>query len=104
MEIEENPILIGICPSCGKPMRIEAGSKEEGEDKLHCADICKNPAAMPTGARLMPDQATLFYTDGNMVEYTRDEYIKNHGIDPDPIWKAMQKWREEQIEKWKMRV
>lgn len=49
----------------------------------------------------MADQATLRFVDGNMNEYMRDEYIKIYGIDPLPIWKAMEKWREEQIEKWK---
>jgi hypothetical protein len=48
----------------------------------------------------MPDD-TFMYLDGNMVAYTRDEYMKNYGFDPDPVWKAIQKWREEQIEKWK---
>jgi hypothetical protein len=53
------------------------------------------------GARLQADQATLHFI-GQLHEYKRDEYIKVHGIDPLPIWKAMEKWREEQMMKWKM--
>jgi hypothetical protein len=33
------------------------------------------------------------FTDGDMHEYTREEYIKNYGIDPLPIWRAMEKSR-----------
>jgi hypothetical protein len=99
---EENLILIGICPSCGMALKIEETvGKEEGVDLLHCSEICSKPAAMPTGARLQADQATLHFTDGNMNEYTREDYIKTHGIDPLPIWRAIEKWREEQIDKWK---
>lgn len=36
-----------------------------------------------------------------MNEYTREDYIKTHGIDPLPIWRVIEKWREEQIDKWK---
>lgn len=61
---EENPILIGICPSCGMALKIEETvGKEEGVDLLHCSEICSKPAAMPTGARLQADQATLHFTD-----------------------------------------
>ena len=49
----------------------------------------------------MVDQSKLLFVDGNMHEYTREDYIKNNGIDPLPIWKAIEKWREEQMEKWK---
>jgi hypothetical protein len=71
------------------------------EDILHCAEICANPATIPTGTRVMVDQSKLLFVDGNMHEYTREDYIKNNGIDPLPIWKAIEKWREEQMEKWK---
>ena len=94
-----NQLTIGVCPNCGKPFRIE--KEGGGEEWLYCADVCMNPAALPTGVRLQADQATYHFIDGNMNEYKRDEYIKVHGIDPLPIWEAVKKWREDQIEKWK---
>jgi hypothetical protein len=48
----------------------------------------------------MPDEARLIYTDGNMQEYTRKDYIRNYGVDPLSIWRAIEKWREEQMKKW----
>ena len=98
MNHKEEQTMIGICPSCGKPLKTEQIC---GEDFLHCAEICANPAMIPTGTRVMADQAKLLFVDGNMHEYTREDYIKNNGIDPLPIWKAIEKWREEQMEKWK---
>jgi hypothetical protein len=99
MDKKEDQRMIGVCPNCGKPFRIE--SEGGGEEWSYCAEVCVNPGAIPTGARLMADQATLRFVDGNMNEYMRDEYIKVHGIDPLPIWRAIEKWREEQMEKWK---
>ena len=49
----------------------------------------------------MADQAKLLFVDSNMHEYTREDYIKKHGIDPLPIWRAREKWREEQINRKK---
>jgi hypothetical protein len=72
--------MIGVCPNCGKPFRIEEG--EGGEGWKYCAEVCIAPAALPTGERLQADQATIKYTDGNMNELSRSEYIKLHGIDP----------------------
>ena len=96
-------IMVGVCPNCGKPFRIEPVGG--GEGWAYCADVCTNPAAMPTGetTRLsaFAGQATTLYTDGNMQEFTREDYIKTHGIDPFPVWEAIKKWREEQIKKWK---
>jgi hypothetical protein len=90
--IEET--LIGICPSCGKPLKIEhKGAKEEGEISVHCENLCSNSAAIPRGARIMKDDIGLIFTDGDMHEYTREDYIKNHGIDPLPIWRAIEKER-----------
>jgi hypothetical protein len=89
-------VLIGICPSCGKPFKTE----KEGGEVVECAELCANPAAMPTGERLRGDQATKVYTDGNMHEMTRSEYIKTHGIDPEPVMQAVNKWREDQVRKW----
>ena len=94
-QTKEEQRLVGVCPSCGKPLKIEQTGGEE--DLLHCAEICSNPAAIPTGTRLMADQAKLLFVDSNMHEYTREDYIKKHGIDPLPIWRAIEKWREEQI-------
>lgn len=86
--------LIGLCPSCGKPLKIErTGAKEEGEISVHCEELCSNPAAIPRGARVKKDDISLIFTDGDMHEYTREEYIKNHGIDPLPIWRAIEKER-----------
>ncbi len=68
MNFEEEHRLVGVCPSCGKPLKIEQTGGEE--DVLHCAEICSNPSAMPTGTRLTADQATLHFVDGNMHEYT----------------------------------
>jgi len=102
MNQKEDKTMVGVCPNCGKPFRIE--STGGGEEWRYCAEVCINPAAIPTGARLQPDRATLRYVDGNMNEYMRGEYIKVHGIDPLPIWRAMEKWREEQISKWKMKT
>jgi hypothetical protein len=48
----------------------------------------------------MPDQATRLYVDGNMKEMKREEYIKVHGFDPEPVLQAIDKWREEQIRHW----
>jgi len=69
------------------------------EDIPHCTEIYANPATIPTGTRVMADQAKLLFVDGNMHEYTREDYIKNNGIDPLPIWRAIEKWREEQLKK-----
>ena len=85
---KEEETLIGICPSCGKPFKIES---KGGEEESYCSEICSNPAAIPKGVRLLPDQARLIFTDTDMHEYTREEYIKNHGIDPLPIWRAIEK-------------
>ncbi len=41
----------------------------------------------------MKDDIGLIFTDGDMHEYTREDYIKNHGIDPLPIWRAIEKER-----------
>jgi hypothetical protein len=95
---KDDQTMIGVCPNCGKPFKIE--STGGGEEWSYCAEVCVNPAAIPTGARLQADQATYHYVDGNMNEFKRDEYIKAHGIDPLPIWEAIEKWREEQIRKW----
>jgi len=102
MDKKDDQTTIGVCPNCGKPFRIE--STDGGEGWRYCAEVCVDPVAVPAGARLQPDKATLRFVDGNMNEYMRDEYIKVHGIDPLPVWKAIEKWREEQIEKWKMQV
>jgi hypothetical protein len=90
--------MIGVCPGCGKPFRIEQAKSEEG--LIYCEDVCINPTDMPTGERFMADQATKLYVDGNMHEMTREEYIKTHGFDPEPVMEAVNKWREEQIRKW----
>ena len=95
MNNKEEQTMIEICPSCGKPLKIEQIDGEE--DFLHCAEICANPATIPTRTRMMADQAKLLFVDGNMHEYPREDYIKNNGIDPLPIWRAIEKWREEQI-------
>ena len=89
--------MIGVCPGCGKPFKIE--NAESGE-VVYCEDVCINPAAMPTGERLMPDQATKLYVDGNMQEMKRQDYIQMHGFDPEPVMQAVNKWREEQVRKW----
>jgi hypothetical protein len=86
--------LIGLCPSCGKPLKIErTGGTEKGEISVHCEEFCSNSAAIPSGARIMKDDIGLIFTDGDMHEYTREDYIKNHGIDPLPIWRAIEKER-----------
>jgi hypothetical protein len=95
---KDDGTMIGVCPNCGKPFKIH--STGGGEEWSYCADVCVNPAAIPTGARLQADQATYHYIDGNMNEFKRDEYIKVHGIDPLPIWEAIEKWREEKIKNW----
>ncbi|WP_440946238.1 hypothetical protein ACSAZL_19550 [Methanosarcina sp. T3] len=99
MDGKEGQEMIGVCPNCGKPFRIE--QEGDGEEWRYCAEVCVNPAAVPVGVRLMADQAKMRFVDGNMNEYTREDYIKTHGIDPLPIWKAIEKWREGQMEKWK---
>lgn len=99
MDGKEGQKMIGVCPNCGKPFRIEP--EGGGEEWSYCAEVCVNPAAIPAGVRLMADQAKMRFVDGNMNEYTREDYIKAHGIDPLPIWKAIEKWREGQMEKWK---
>ncbi len=99
MDIKEGQRIIGVCPNCGKPFRIEA--EGGGEEWRYCAEVCVNPSAIPAGVRLMADQAKMRFVDGNMNEYTREDYIKTHGIDPLPVWKAIEKWREGQMEKWK---
>ena len=90
--------MIGVCPGCGKPFRIEKAKEEEG--LVYCEDVCISPADMPTGERLMADQATKLYVDGNMHEMTREEYIKAHGFDPEPVMEAVNNWRMEQISDW----
>ncbi|NPV62594.1 MAG: hypothetical protein HPY61_08175 [Methanotrichaceae archaeon] len=88
--------MIGVCPNCGKPFNIE----KKGDEWSYCSDVCIDPASMPTGTRLLSDQATKVYVDGNMSELTREEYIKRHGFDPEPVMQAVDKWREDQIRKW----
>lgn len=87
--------MIGVCPGCGKPFKIEQG--EEG--LAYCEDVCISAADMPTGSRLMADQATKLYIDGNMREMKREEYIKAHGFDPEPVMQAVNNWREDQARK-----
>jgi hypothetical protein len=90
--------MIGVCPNCGKPFRIEQAKGEEGW--VYCEDVCISPADMPTGERLMADQATKLYVDGNMREMKRQDYIEAHGFDPETVMQAMNMWREEQVRKW----
>ena len=86
--------MVGLCPSCGKPLKIERTcGKEEEEISVHCEELCSNPAAIPRGARVKKDDISLIFTDGDMHEYTREEYIKNHGIDPLPLWRAIENER-----------
>ncbi len=61
--------MIGVCPNCGKPFKMEEG--KGGEGWTYCAEVCITPAALPTGERLQADQATIKYTDGNMNELSR---------------------------------
>ena len=90
--IEET--MVGLCPSCGKALKIEH-TKGKGEEAItvQCEELCSNPVAIPRGARIMKDDIGLIFTDGDMHEYTREDYIKNHGIDPLPIWRAIEKER-----------
>ncbi len=90
--------MIGVCPGCGKPFRIEQA--KGGEGWVYCEDVCISPADMPTGMRLMADQATKIYVDGNMRELSRSEYIKEHGFDPEPVMEAVNSWRMEQVMSW----
>ncbi|MCJ7444763.1 MAG: hypothetical protein MUO26_09585 [Methanotrichaceae archaeon] len=90
--------MYAVCPSCGKPLRIEKTEGDEGW--AVCSDVCYDPSSLPTGMRTLPDQATKVYTDGSMQELTRQEYIKKHGFDPEPVMQAIGKWREDQIRKW----
>ena len=92
--------MIGVCPNCGKPFQWEQG--KGGEGWVYCQDVCIGPDDMPTGARLMADQATKLYVDGKMHELTREEYIKSHGFDPEPVMQAVNKWREDQVRIWAM--
>jgi hypothetical protein len=55
---------------------------------------------MPTGTRVMADQATKLYMDRNMHEMKRQDYINTHGFDPEPVMQAVNKWREEQVRMW----
>jgi hypothetical protein len=90
--------MIGVCPNCGKPFEIEPA--KGGEGWVYCENVCIGPADMPTGERLMADQATKLYVDGNMHEMKRQDYIDVHGFDPEPVMQAVNKWREEQVRKW----
>jgi hypothetical protein len=78
--------LIGICPSCGVLLE---GEKGKNDDVIKLCSLCDKPDAMPTGVRLLPDQASLIFTDGNMHEYKREEYEKVYGFDPLPVWEAV---------------
>jgi hypothetical protein len=89
--------MIGVCPGCGKPFKIE---QAVGGEVVYCEDVCINSADMPTGERMMADQATKLYVDGNMREMKRQDYIKMHGFDPEPVMQAVNKWREGQVRKW----
>ena len=89
--------MYAVCPNCGKPLKIE---KTEGEDWAFCSEVCYDTSSLPTGTRMLPDQATKVYTDGSMHELTRQEYIKKHGFDPEPVMEAIDNWREEQMRKW----
>ena len=90
--------MIGVCPGCGKPFSIE--QDKGGEGWVYCEDVCISPADMPTGTRMMPDQATKVYVDGGMREMKREEYIKVHGFDPEPVMQAVNQWREDQVRTW----
>ena len=81
-----------------KALPIEQAKSDEGW--VYCEDVCISPADMPTGERLMPDQATKLYVDGNMREMKRQDYIEIHGFDPEPVMQAINNWREEQVRKW----
>lgn len=90
--------MIGVCPGCGKPFTIQQA--EGGEGWVYCEDVCINPADMPVGERLLADQATKVYVDRNMRELKREQYVKEHGFDPQPVMDAVNKWREEQVRMW----
>ncbi|HON36722.1 MAG: hypothetical protein IPI63_07440 [Methanothrix sp.] len=40
---------------------------------------------MPTGERLLADQATKLHVDESMQEMKRADYIKRHGFDTEPV-------------------
>jgi hypothetical protein len=79
VEIDENPFLLAVCPSCGKPMKMQKGSEEQKKDKMLCEELSSNPVAILTGVRTTPDD-TFMYLDGNMVAYTQDEYMKTMAL------------------------
>jgi len=78
--------MIGICPSCGTMLKGEKGASDE---VMKLCSVCNNPDAMPTGIRFMPDQASLVFTDGKMIEYKREDYEKTYGFDPLPVWRTI---------------
>jgi hypothetical protein len=88
--------LIGVCPSCGSLLKGEKGPRE---DVVKLCTLCDKPEAMPTGVRLMPDQASLIFTDSKMIEYKREDYEKTYGFDPLPVWEAMVSAKEEEMQK-----
>jgi len=89
--------MYAVCPNCGKPMRIEKAEEEEGWTV--CSEVCYDTSSLPMDMRMLPDQATKVCTDGSMHELTRQEYIKTHGFDPEPVMEAVDRWREDQIRK-----
>jgi hypothetical protein len=49
----------------------------------------------------MPDQASLVFTDGKMIEYKREDYEKTYGFDPLPVWEAVVSAKEEEMRQGK---
>jgi hypothetical protein len=86
--------MIGICPSCGDVLKGEPGAKE---NLMDLCQLCNDPSALPTGVRLMPDQASLIFTDGKMVEYKREDYKRVYGFDPLPVWEAIVRQKEAEM-------
>ncbi len=86
--------MIGVCPSCNTVLKGEPGAKE---NLMDLCKLCNDQDALPTGVRLIPDQASLIFTDGKMVEYKREEYQRVHGFDPLPVWEAIIHQKESEM-------
>lgn len=79
-----------ICPNCGALSEID--ENVEGEDWLACMPLPIEIAQIPAGKISLVSGVTQ-YVDGNGAKYSREDYIKMHGIDPEVVWNKISEYR-----------
>lgn len=64
-----------------------------GEDEwLSCLDIPEQIKKVPVGKIHYTGQEPI-YVDGNAHQFTRQEYINTHAVDPEEVWQEIKQRR-----------